>query len=164
QAALDAHRARLAEGLLAPREAPARAPRTVEQLPTIGRLGPSACVHCHQVYDLRREHLQAQGKWTRDLLWVYPQPENVGLTLEVDRGKRVARVAASSPAERLGLKVGDDLTAVNGVATASIADVQYGLHRGPAEGEVVVAWRRGDQERRGRLPLAAGWRQTDLSW
>src|SRR5262249_39851028 len=118
----------------------------------------------HQVYDLRREHLQALGKWSRDELWVYPLPENVGLQLEVDRGNVIAQVALESPADRLGLRRGDELTAVNGNATASLADVQYGLHRAPAEGSIPVRWRRQGRPMAGVLELPAGWRRTDLSW
>jgi len=138
--------------------------RTVEQLPTIRRLPAQACVHCHQVYDLRREHLQTLGKWSLDELWVYPLPENVGLTLEVERGNVIARVALELPAARLGLERGDELTAVNGIATASLADVQYGLHRAPAEGQIPVRWRRQGRPMAGVLQLPAGWRRTDLSW
>jgi hypothetical protein len=158
QAALREH-ARQAPNLDKP-----AAPRTVEQLPTIRRLPPQACVHCHQVYDLRREHLQAQGKWSLDQLWVYPLPDNVGLQLEVDRGNVIAQVALESPAAGLGLQRGDELTAVNGIATASQADVQYGLHRAPAQGQVPLRWRRQGRPMAGALELPAGWRKTDLSW
>lgn len=148
----------------APNQQKPAAPRFVEHLPTIRRLPPQACVHCHQVYDLRREHLQALGKWSRDELWVYPLPDNVGLGLEVDRGNVIAQVALESPAARLGLERGDQLTAVNGIATASQADVQYALHRAPAQGQIPVRWLRQGRSLAGDLLLSAGWRRTDLSW
>src|SRR5436305_14817408 len=43
---------------------PAQAPRTAEQLPAAARLPQTACIRCHQVYDLRRESLQMSGKWS----------------------------------------------------------------------------------------------------
>jgi predicted metalloprotease with PDZ domain len=141
-----------------------RKPRTAEQYPAAKRLFDRACIHCHQVYDLRRESLQASGKWTTDELWVYPLPENIGLTPEVDRGDVVAKVAADSPAARAGLQRGDRLVRVNGRAIASFADLQYALHRAPAKGSVEVVWRRGEAERTTTLSLADGWKKTDLSW
>ena len=141
-----------------------RPPRTVDDYPATRRLPERACIHCHQVYDLRRESLQAAGRWRLDEVWVYPLPENVGLTLEVDRGDRVARVAANSPATRAGVQKGDRLTTVNGLPVASFADVQYALHRAPARGTVPLTWRHGGQEKGGELALAEGWRQTDISW
>jgi S1-C subfamily serine protease len=123
-----------------------------------------ACIHCHQVYDFRREALQAAGRWGLDELWVYPLPENVGLTLEVDRGDAIARVAADSPAGRLGLRPGDRLTAVAGRPVASFADVQYALHRAPARGPLEVAWQRQGREMTGNMALPEGWRKTDISW
>ena len=143
---------------------PIQAARTVDTYPAARRRPANACIHCHQVYDFRREALQAQGKWGLNELWVYPQPENVGVTLDIEMGNRVKAVAASSPAGRAGLRAGDLLKSVNGVNVASIADVQYGLHRAPAEGEIPVTWTRSDRILAARLPLAVGWRKTDISW
>lgn len=137
---------------------------TVAQYPAFARLPANACVHCHQVYDLRRESLQSAGRWSLDEVWVYPQPENIGLTLEVDRGEFVARVLANSPAARAGLRAGDRLTKVGGQAVASIADVQYALHRARTTRSLEVAWQRGGAEMGAKLDLPEGWRKTDVSW
>ncbi len=161
----------LTEALAAHRREPPRAeptaprpPRTAEQYPASRRLTARSCIHCHNVYDFRREALQAAGKWRLDEVWVYPLPENVGLTLDVDRGNRVAGVAAGSAAARAGLTTGDTLRAVHGVQVGSIADLQYALHGAPAKGAVHVAWERAGTTLRGRLDLAEGWRMTDVSW
>src|SRR5262245_53550479 len=88
--------------------APARrTPRTVDDFAATKRLSDRACIHCHQVYDLRRETLQEEGKWRIDELWVYPLPENVGLTLAVDQGDRVMSVRRGSAADLAGLRKGD---------------------------------------------------------
>ena len=42
------------------------------------------CIHCHNVNEFRRADLKAAGKWDRESIWVYPLPENVGITLDVD--------------------------------------------------------------------------------
>jgi serine protease Do len=138
--------------------------RTVEQFPAARRLPERACIHCHQVYDLRRESLQASGKWQLDELWVYPLPENIGLTLDRDRGDRIAHVAADSPAARAGIRAGDRLLTVNDQSIASFADVQYALHRAPARGTLTITWRQGERMRKAGLTLANGWRKTDISW
>jgi len=138
--------------------------RTVEQFRSLARLPSGACVHCHQVYDLRREDRQADGTWRLDDVWVYPQPENVGLTLDVDRGDHIKAVAEDLPAARAGLRTGDVLTRFNGLPIASIADVQYALHRAPASGQVPVVWSRDGKRRTASLELKEGWRKTDLSW
>ncbi len=143
---------------------PTKAPRTAEQFAAAARLPQTACIRCHQVYDLRRESLRMSGKWSLDELWVYPPPENVGLTLEVDRGDVVARVAPGSAAARLGLAKSDRLLTVGGRPVASYGDVQYALHKAPAKGTVEVRWRRDGEERGGELALAEGWRKSDVSW
>jgi serine protease Do len=138
--------------------------RTVEQFRSFARFPSGACVHCHQVYDLRREDRQADGSWRLEDVWVYPQPENVGLTLDVDRGGRIKHVTEDSPAARAGLRAGAVLTRVNGLPIASIADLQYALHIAPASGQVPVAWSRDGKRQTASLKLEEGWRKTDVSW
>ena len=61
----------------------------VEQMPGAKAIKRQECVHCHQINEFRRADLKAAGKWNRDDLWIYPLPENVGITLDVDRGDLV---------------------------------------------------------------------------
>jgi serine protease Do len=142
----------------------ANPPRTAEQYPAARRLPARACIHCHQVYDLRRESLQAAGTWRLDELWVYPLPENIGLTLDKDQGDLIARIAADSPAARLGIAAGDRLLAIDGRTIASFADVQYALHRAPAKGTLTIRWQHKEKTRKGEMTLPEGWRKTDISW
>jgi predicted metalloprotease with PDZ domain len=148
-------------------EKPPAAPpmvRTVDRYPAAKRLKENACIHCHQAYDFHREELRATSQWQRDEVWVYPLPENVGLSLEVDQGNRVQAVAPHSPAARNGVKKGDTLMSVNGIRVASLADVQYALHRAPARGPIAVTWQHDGKTRAAEWLLAEGWRQTDISW
>jgi predicted metalloprotease with PDZ domain len=138
--------------------------RTVEQYAGAKRMRSDQCVHCHQVYDFRREELIAAKKWSLDEVWVYPPPQNVGLTLDPDRGDRVRSVQAKSPASRAGLRAGDVLRTLNGVPVASFADAQHALHRAPASGRVAVSWERDGREQAAELEPPAGWRKTDISW
>jgi membrane-associated protease RseP (regulator of RpoE activity) len=138
--------------------------RTVDDYPAAKRLPERACVHCHQVYDFRREALQAADKWILDEVWVNPLPENVGQTLEVDRGNVVGRVGPDSAAARLGLRPGDRLLRVNKHPVASQADVQYALHRTPDRGALEIDWQRDGEAHSGTTKLPEGWRKTDVSW
>jgi predicted metalloprotease with PDZ domain len=142
----------------------AQAARTVEQYAVAKRLKPNACIHCHQAYDFRREDLKSTGKWTLDEVWVYPPPQNVGLSVDPNQGDVVTSVQQKSAAARAGLKAGDVLRSVNGVPVASFADIQYALHRAPAAGRTAVAWERDGKRQAADLDLAAGWRKTDISW
>jgi serine protease Do len=138
--------------------------RTVDQYPAARRRPANSCIHCHHVYDFRREALQAQDKWSQDQLWVYPFPENVGVTLDVDEGDRIKTVAPGSPADHAGLRAGDRLQLVNGISVASLADVQYGLHRADSFGEVPISWTRDGVAKTGRVNVTEGWKKTDISW
>lgn len=146
------------------RPADMRPADTVEQYPGAQRLTAKACIHCHQVYDYRREAVVTAGTFRKEDVWVYPFPENLGLTLDPERGDRVKAVRVASAAERAGLRIGDTLTQVNGFPVASVADVQYALHRAPAEGEIALRWQSAGRAVEAKVNLAAGWKQTDISW
>ncbi len=137
---------------------------TVDRYPAAQRRVSSSCIHCHQVYDFRRESLQAEGKWRLDEVWVYPLPENVGLSMDLDEGDRVQAVADQSPAYHAGLLTHDRLRRVNGIPIASIADVQYGLHRAESEGDIAISWLRDGKSMSSQLSVSKGWRKTDISW
>src|SRR5262249_54120550 len=78
--------------------------------------------------------LEKTSKWSRDLVWRYPLPDNLGLILEIDRGNVVERVEPDSPAARAGLRVGDVVQWLNEISIHSIADAQYALDRAPQTG------------------------------
>src|SRR5207245_2746773 len=122
------------------------------------------CIHCHQVYEFRRAALKAAGQWSREDRWVYPLPENIGLTLDVDQGDRLRAVAPESPAGKAGLRAGDMLRTVNGLPVASFADVQYALHGAPPKGRIAISWQKGGEAKTATLDLADGWRKTNLTW
>src|SRR5262249_16872879 len=81
-------------------------PQRIDDLAGSRRRG---CIHCHQVAEIQRDVARADGHWAREDRWVYPLPENVGLTLEVDRGNSVKTVQADSPAAGAGLQPSDVL-------------------------------------------------------
>lgn len=159
RAALEAHKKNQEK----PRARPDK-PLLAEKYPDAKRIRRGECIHCHQVYELRRAEEKAAGKWQRQDLWVYPLPENVGLTLDVDRGNAVRTVVADSAAAKAGVKAGDVVRKLNDRPVASFADAQYALHRAPAKGEVVIAWERNGTSMSGTLALSDGWRKTNVTW
>jgi S1-C subfamily serine protease len=116
------------------------------------------------VNEFRRADEKAAGTWSRDSLWVYPLPENIGITLEIDRGDVVQAIANNSPAAKVGMKAGDMVTKLNGYPVASFADAQYALHKGPKSGTIPIEWKRGNEAMTGKLEVADGWRKTNITW
>lgn len=140
-----------------------------EEFAAARRLKEGDCIHCHQVYDFRREAFE--GDWRKQRVWVYPPPENLGLVMSVDQGDLVQQVISGSPAARAGLQSQDRLLWVlpgntgDAIPIASYADLQYALHRTPSEARhLSLAWERHGREHQSRLPLPEGWRKSDISW
>lgn len=160
QSALEAHRTakRDVQPLVRPK------PRLAEDYPAAKRLARGECIHCHQVAEFHRAQQQARGAWGREDRWTFPLPENIGLTLDSERGNHVRTVRLNSPAHRTGLKAGDVLRAVAMMPIASEADLQYALHRGPWEGKLRIDWTREGKQHSGELQLAKGWKKTNLTW
>ena len=148
-----------------PRAMPPRkiGPKT-EDYPAARKLAPNACLHCHHVNEFRREADQAAEIWRKDQAWVYPEPENLGLTMRRERGDEISLVRPGSVAEGAGLRAGDRLLRVGKTPIASIADLRFALDQAPKIGTVEMVWSRDSGERKANLPLRSGWRETDLSW
>jgi serine protease Do len=135
-----------------------------EDFPETKLLQRNNCIHCHQLKEFRRADLKAKGTWTRDELWTYPLPENVGITLDKAQGNLIKAVQPKSPADSVGLKAGDRLEKLNGVSVASFADVQYGLHKAPKAGQIALSWLRDGKSTSATMAVADGWRKTNITW
>jgi serine protease Do len=126
--------------------------------------GMGRCMHCHQIKETLESELRRAGKWSRELVWRYPLPENLGLALEVDRGNVVKQVKDKSAAAATGLKAGDRLQRLNQVPIHSFGDAQFALDIAPQTGSIELIWQRGNEALKGKLALADGWRKTDVAW
>lgn len=150
------------------REAKAFAPRSVAEARTIreipGGAGGGRCLHCHQVKEILNRKIVSDGEWSRDSVWRFPLPENVGVRLSVDRSHTVEKVLPDSPADSAGLKVGDRIVRVGAVPVHSFADVQFALDKAPAKGKIDVAWSRDGTISTGTLTLGENWKKVDVSW
>jgi S1-C subfamily serine protease len=122
------------------------------------------CLHCHQVREALNRELKAAGKLTRDAVYRYPLPDNLGMELDVDRGGTIKTIREKSVAHAAGMKKGDTLQRLNGVPIHSFADAQYALDGAPQEGAIEVVWQRDEKLHTEKLALLKGWRKTDVSW
>jgi S1-C subfamily serine protease len=126
-----------------------------------------SCIHCHQIEDARKDAARRKGGPIPDhVLFPYPHPKSQGLILDPKERATVLRVEKGSPAEAAGFKPGDAIRTLDGQPLLSIADVQWVLHRTPADGGALKA----TVLRDGRpadltWSLPRGWRQRDdISW
>lgn len=126
--------------------------------------GGGRCLHCHQVKEALNRKLVADGDWSRENVWRFPLPENVGVRLDVNRSNVVEAVTPDSPAAKAGLKPGDVLRQLGAVPVHSFGDATFALDKAPAAGTLEVRWARGGEPMAGTLTLADGWRKTDISW
>ncbi len=126
-----------------------------------------SCIHCHQIGDAQRQLYRNAGKPIPEkVLWPYPHPKVVGLTLDPKERATVKAVESGSPSAAAGLRTGDRITHAAGQPLLSIADLQWVLHQADPGGARITL----DVERNGRpqsltLNLRDGWRQGgDISW
>jgi S1-C subfamily serine protease len=126
-----------------------------------------SCIHCHQIGDAQRHHYRSRSQpIPEDVLFPYPHPKSVGLTLDPKERATVLRVEPGTPASTAGLAAGDEILALAGQPLLSIADVQWVLHTtSAAGGELVADVKRANTSVQLRLRLPASWRRAgDLAW
>jgi len=143
---------------------PAWKPQTIQDLPSFKKdpQAPKGCAHCHHAWTYTRKNEMDLGQWKREKLWVYPLPENLGITLDLDQNTLVK--ASTGMAAKAGVKEGDRIKAVNGQRVVSPADIAFILN-GIDKGAVKL-----DLDRDG-APASASmsvsgvdWRKRDISW
>lgn len=159
QAALAAHQSHTPKSSASD---PERPPRTIRQYES-ARFYHN-CIHCHQVKEILRSEAEKAGKWKREMIWRYPLPDNLGLTLEIDRGNVVESVAPDSPTADAGLQPGDVLQSVNGHPVHSIADVQFALDKAFTDKQLKVQWHREGRLMDAAVELPDGWRRSPITW
>ena len=163
-------------GMLAGKRGRALAVKAPEEFSLLqGKYGPRldyagnvvrSCIHCHQVGEaLRFEYRSKNQPIPDDVLYPYPLPSVLGLTMDPKERSRVLDVAAGSSAEKDGFKPGDTLVTLAGQPLLSIADVQWILQTAGDSGSLPAIVLRDQQERPLSLSLSPGWRRrSDISW
>lgn len=129
------------------------------------KMAQQACYHCHYANDARFLQSRADGTFRKSMLFQYPFPENIGITLEVDRNNIVKTVLPGTAADKAGIRAGDQIIAANSLPILTSADLQFALDPVPEPGKVLL-----EIERAGKrlsplaLALGPGWRRSDISW
>lgn len=126
----------------------------------------ASCIHCHQVRDAERLHYRQENKpMPEHVLYPYPLPSVIGLTLDPKQRATVTAVEPQSLAAAAGIKPDDQIVSLNRQPLVSTADLQWVLHNAPTSGELPLQYRRGDKVATTQLKLPGGWRtKSDLSW
>jgi hypothetical protein len=122
------------------------------------------CIHCHMVKEFAIRAKWEEGRLSAEDIYVYPMPERIGLTLDLDNGLLVQKVAAGSPADEAQIAVGDELVSLGGQPLISTADVQWVLHVAPHQARLPITVRRGGKLVQSTLELAGDWKKSDIAW
>lgn len=120
------------------------------------------CIHCHNIHDSENLHAQQSGTLTHDLLWRFPLPDQLGLSIDRKDGVTISEVALASPARQAGFEKGEQIVSMQGQAITSIADMQWALHHIPNEKSTVII--EGSRTGRKSVSLHKGWKEYDISW
>ncbi len=136
---------------------------TVRWNQKLGRLtGPktASCVHCHFVPAAEMMGMLSEGaKITDAMLWDYPFPETIGITLDPNAKATITHVEKGSDADNAGLKRGDVILTIRKQPILSIADIQWILHQAKDQDVLPVVIDRDGTEHSLTVSLPAGWRR-----
>lgn len=120
------------------------------------------CVHCHSVNDFEWRDAVANGRVRPEQRWPFPDLARLGLEVERDRQRVVARVAPDGPAARAGLAAGDVLAKAGSQPLLTRADLQWVMQQLPAGAtSVALEATRDGKPLHVALALADGWKECD---
>jgi hypothetical protein len=124
-----------------------------------------SCMHCHQIRDAERTFYRASGEPLPDtVLYPYPDPSVLGLSMDPQEMATVKRVAPGSSAEQDGARPGDAIRALAGQPMLSTADIQWVLQNAPESGKLPAKIVRDGKPLELSITLKPGWRHGDISW
>jgi hypothetical protein len=125
-----------------------------------------SCIHCHQVQMAERQLARTARKPIPDeALWLYPDPDTLGLVFDPQGRATLKEVPAGSPAHKDGFRAGDEVVRLAGQPLTSPADGQWILHRAGDADRLKAEVRRGGKTAELNLSLPPGWRRkANLSW
>ncbi len=147
-----------------PRDYPSLSGKFGEGIDYEGKTARS-CMHCHQIREAERlVHRSAREAVPDEVLFPYPDPDVLGLKMDPKRMATVERVTAGTPAERAGMRVGDEITTLAGQPLLSVADLQWVLHNAPAATKLPARLRRAGEAVEVSIDLPERWRRGDISW
>ncbi len=120
----------------------------------------NSCMHCHEMTEGEyKVHRNARQPIPDNVLWTWPMPDVLGLSLDLAERATVKDVAAGSSAEKDGFKPGDEILTLEGQPLISIADVQWVLERAKDGSKLKAELKRGGSRMSLPLSLPPGWRR-----
>ncbi|HEV3166436.1 MAG TPA: Trx7/PDZ domain-containing (seleno)protein [Isosphaeraceae bacterium] len=147
-----------------PRDFPSLAGKFKATLDYEGKVANS-CMHCHQIREAERLVYRSAGEPIPDeVLYPYPDPAVLGLSMDPKAMATIARVAPGSIAEGAGLKSGDELIALDGQPLLSIADIQWVLQNTPSSAQLPAGLLRDGKAMNVTIKLPEGWRAGNIAW
>jgi serine protease Do len=131
-----------------------------------GDTSRQGCIHCHKIHSGELTSIRKAGDAPTDRdLWVYPMPDVLGLSLDIEEIATVKSVAEGSVAEKSGFKSGDKISKFEGQPLLSISDVQWVLHQAPETGQIKAEVLRAGKAQTLTLALKPGWRRAgEYTW
>ncbi len=146
-----------------------------EEYPSLSHFKPTldyegkvvqSCMHCHQIRDAERQVLRkASQPFPDDVMFPWPMPDVVGLSLDPKEKAKVVSVSRGSSAEKGGFQAGDEILTLAGQPILSIADVQWVLQAAKEPVKIPAQVSRGRRKFDLTLALDKGWRRgSDISW
>jgi serine protease Do len=176
-AALDLHKAYPKnKGILAGKQPlPVSIKRPEEYASLAGKYKPAldyegkvaaSCLHCHQVREAERLSYRAANKpIPDDVLYPWPMPTLIGLSLDPKEKAKVTDVAPGSAAAQAGFATGDEILLLNGQPIISIADIQWVLHNAAAPSSLDAVVLRAGKSVNLKIALPKDWRlKSDIAW
>ncbi|HUR47050.1 MAG TPA: Trx7/PDZ domain-containing (seleno)protein [Candidatus Saccharimonadales bacterium] len=124
-----------------------------------------SCVHCHQIGEAFRETFRkSKQPMPSEMVYSWPGPEVLGLTLAPDSIAHVQAVSSGSVADKAGLRAGDDLLSLQGQPLISVADLSWVLNRAPETGTLKAVVAESGSSITKSIELSSGWRsKADIS-
>jgi len=122
------------------------------------------CIHCHMVRENMMRTKWEEKRLTREDIYVYPTPQRIGLTIDIDDGLKVKSVVDGSVAAKAGLAAGDQFRSLNGQPLISMADIQWVLHNAPVESSLAVVVERDGKPVEKTMQLSGDWKESDIAW
>lgn len=139
-----------------------------EQLPGMQKMLAKRqvkCIHCHDVKTAQLRELGVQGKLTKESVFTYPSPANLGIQLDPVRQTHIRSIGERSAAATAGLKSGDSIETLDGHPVYSFADVTRVLQLAPERGVLPIVVRRAGESVVANVGLGDKWRTLgDPSW
>lgn len=148
-----------------PESYPSLAGRFTSKLDYQGQVVKS-CIHCHQVREAERQVYRDKSEPLPDkLLYPFPNPRVLGLSMDPKERATVKSVEIGSTAAKAGFQAGDEIELLDNQPILSTADIQWVLHETPQSAKLIATVKRDSKTTTLQLDLESGWRRkSDISF